>query len=238
MSVILHKIMIKKGIQIKKIGAIHFIIKDGKVQKHKPWLGDLFTFSYDFLMEKNVFPKKLTANMADHLKKNQDVLNGLREKNILELGTGSGSICSMIDPSNHYAGIDVSKGLLNKAGKRLTNMNFQDFSLFLASAEDLPFSDGLFDWIICNLSFNFFNDAQQVVNEIKRVLNRKGQFFCSVPIPERNTKKTQIHGVLRSKEELKSLFQANEFGFTEIPPHNGAIFYFMASKKEVEGTRG
>ena len=231
MSVVLHKIIIKTGTQIKKTGTVHCVIKNGKVQKHKPWLGDLFAFSYDFLMEKNVFPKKLTAIMADHLKKNQDVFNGLREKNILELGTGSGSICTMIDPSNHYAGIDVSKGLLKKAGKRLTNLKFQDYSLFLASAEDLPFSDGLFDWIICNLSFNFFKDAQQVVNEIKRVLNHRGQFFCSVPVPERNTKKTQIHGVLRSQEELKNLFQANDFDFTEMPPHNGAIFYFTASKR-------
>lgn len=229
----MHKVILKKGIEIKKSGLINCVVIKGVLQKQKPWLMDIFSFAYDFLMEKNVFPKKLSADISIHKKKNKKMLAGLRGKKILELGTGSGNLCSLIDHSNDYVGVDVSKGLLKKAGKRFKNSGKRDFELFLVSAGDLPFADNSFDFAFCNLSFNFFPDAQLVVSQIKRVLKKDGKFFCSVPIPERNTKGTEIHGTLRSAKELETLFAENDFDFREQPPHNGAIFYFTASKAAV-----
>jgi len=226
----MHNVLLKEGIEVRKDGRINCLMKDGKVQRYKPWLVDIFSFSYDFLMAKSVFPKKLSANMSVHEKKNKEILAHLRDKKILELGTGSGSICPLIDPSNEYVGVDVSKGLLKRAAKRFGKNGKKHFELFLVSAQDLPFADDSFDMAICNLSFNFFPDAHRVVRQVKRVLKKEGHFFCSVPVPERNTKETQIHGTLRSAKDLKALFENNGFNFQELPPHNGAIFYFMVSK--------
>jgi len=226
----MHKIILKEGIETKKDGLINRVLKEGKVQSYSPWLMNMFAFTYDVIMKKSVIPKKLAADITLHRKKNKEYLTGFREKKILELGTGSGSICNYIDPSNDYVGVDISKGLLKKAGKRFKKSGHRHFELFVASADDLPFSKDSFDFAFCNLSFNFFQDAQRVVNEIKRVLKNEGQFFCSVPVPEKNIKRNQINGTLRSEKELKKIFEKNEFDFKELPPHNGAIFYFLASK--------
>ncbi len=40
-----------------------FLYKYGKKIKYKPWLGDLFSVYYDFLMKNSVFPKKFQASM-------------------------------------------------------------------------------------------------------------------------------------------------------------------------------
>ena len=226
----MHNVILKEGIEVRNDGRINYLMKDGKVQRYKPWLMDIFSFSYDFLMAKSVFPKKLSANMSVHEKKNKEILVNWRDKKIIELGTGSGSICSLIDSSNEYVGVDVSKGLLKRAAKRFGKSGKMHFELFLVSAEDLPFADDTFDMAICNLSFNFFPNAQQVISQIKRILNQKGRFFCSVPVPERNIKRTKIHGNLLSAKDLQDLFEKNGFNFQELPPHNGAIFYFLASK--------
>src|SRR6056297_2036575 len=228
--VVMHKVILKEDIDIKKDGFINYVVKQGKVQSHRQWLMGMFAFAYDAIMKKSVIPNKLAADIALHRKKNQEILTDLKKKKILELGTGSGGICSYIDPSNDYVGIDISKGLLKKAGKRFQKRGNNHFELFLASADDLPFSTDSFDFVFCNLSFNFFQDAQRVVKEIKRVMKNEGQFFCSVPVPEKNNNGNQINGTLRSAKEMKHLFEINDFNFKELPPHNGAIFYFLASK--------
>jgi SAM-dependent methyltransferase len=223
--------MLKKGTEVRTKKGISYIVSNGKIISYTPWLGDLFSFLYDSIMKKSVFPKKFEASLDTH---NQFLINELKElrnKNILELATGSGNLSDFLSNDIKYSGIDISNGLLKIAHKRFRRKNFNDLRLYLCSADNIPFEDNSFDICICNLSLNFFNDVKTVINEIKRVLKNNGTFICSVPVPERNKKKSTIRGKLFTEKELKGIFENTGFEFHSNNLINGTLLYFKAIKK-------
>jgi len=224
--------MLKKGFrEIRKGNGIYEIEKNKERKKVKPWLGDIFSFIYDYIMIKSVIPKKLNASVQKHDDFLKEKLSSFHKKNILELAAGSGNLSNFIDNDNNYIGIDISKGLLKKAAKKFENVGFKNVKFYVCSAEELPLNNKIFDLCICNLSLNFFDDLETVVKEIKRVIKDKGIFLCSTPIPERNKKNNKINGTLRSEKELKDVFEKYEFSFQSFDLENGAIFYFKATLK-------
>ena len=208
---------------------LYYLKKDGKkIQRFKPWLGDAFSFLYDRIMEKSIFPKKFGGDILRHLEILSRELKLIKNSRILELGTGSGSAAQFLDNSNHYTGSDISPGLLKIAVKRFSSAGFQESKFFVVGADVLPFDDQSFDVCLCILSFNFFNDAEAVISEIKRVLHSGGVFFCSVPVPERKERSSPIRGTLYSEKEFETMFQEKGFDFETIPAANGALLYFKA----------
>lgn len=65
-------------------------------------------------------------------------------------------------------------------------------------------------------------------------LKPEATFFCSVPVSERKTSKSTIHGTLYSENELKTLFQKYNFDFESKPYENGALLYFIVKLKKNE----
>jgi len=52
--------MLKNGIKAIDKKEFHYIVRDGnKKLKSHPWLGDSFSFLYDFIMKSSVFLKKM-----------------------------------------------------------------------------------------------------------------------------------------------------------------------------------
>jgi SAM-dependent methyltransferase len=203
--------MIKNGIAAIKRNGITYLYKNSRKLRYKPWLGDLFSFLYDSTMTKSVFPKKFEASIEKHVQFLQVEFAGIHDNRVLELATGSGNISEILPSDNIYAGIDISKGLLKIAYKKFSKADFKNFELFLCSEEELPFQDKLYDICICNLSLNFFSNLTTVLKELKRVLKNQGIFICSTPIPERNQKQSVIRGNLHSENELKNIFEINDF---------------------------
>ncbi len=224
--------MIKSGIEVIKRKGINYLHKNGRKLRHKPWLGDLFSFLYDSIMTKSVFPKKFEASIEKHAQFLQVEYAGIHDKRVLELATGSGNISEILPSDNIYAGIDISEGLLKIAYKKFIKAGFKNFELSLCGAEELPFQDQLFDICICNLSLNFFSDLTTVIQEVKRVLKNQGIFICSIPVPERNQKQSVIRGNLYSENELKSIFETNGLKFTSYDFKNGALLYFRAVTRD------
>jgi SAM-dependent methyltransferase len=223
--------MLRNGIKIINKKGLHYIVEGGDVGrllKFKPWLGDAFSFLYDFIMEKSIFPKKFGGDMNQHYEILRKELQGVHEKRVLELATGSGSTVNFLANDNQYTGTDISPGLLRKAVKRFRNAGFKNAEFYVTSADDLPFYDDLFDFILCILSLNFFDDIKKVFKEIHRVAVTDAIFICSVPVPERNKLKSTIRGTLFSEEELEKICQEIGFRFEKIPDENGALFYFRA----------
>jgi SAM-dependent methyltransferase len=218
--------MLKSDVQVVKRDGINYLYKNGKRQKYKPWLGDLFSFLYDSIMNKSVFPKKFEASIEKHDQFLKNELKDLHNQAILELAAGSGNMAEILPADNKYTGIDISTGLLKIAYKKFCNRNFKNPELFVCTAQELPFMDHLFDAGLCHLSLNFFGDLEEVLHELKRVLKNNGMFICSVPVPERNKKHSIIRGNLFSETELKEIFTRNGFEFIPYNFENGALFYF------------
>jgi len=224
--------MLKTEIRVKKKGGLYYIVDDQTgIRQCKPWLGDAFAFLYDFIMQRSIFPKKFGGDMALHYETLGHELQGVQGKRVLELATGSGSAVHFLPPDNRYAGTDISPGLLKQAVKRFRTAGFENADFYVASADDLPFADNLFDLVLCILSLNFFNDIASVMKEVKRVMVPGAVFFCSVPVANRNRRQSKIRGTLHSEEALKQICSARGFRFESIPCENGALFYFKAIAK-------
>jgi len=208
---------------------IHYLTDEkGNISKLRPWFGGTFSFLYDIVMKKNIFPKKLNASISIHERILKKEFQNLRNANILEIATGSGNMAPFLNIDNKYTGVDISTGLLKKAFLRFKKYGFKNMELFNADACELPFSDNTFDLGICNLSLNFFDDLELVIHEIGRVLKQGSTFFCSIPIPERKPTSSKIRGKLYSENELKLLFEKYNFLFKSKRYRNGAILYFSA----------
>jgi ubiquinone/menaquinone biosynthesis C-methylase UbiE len=219
----------KKEITVVKKKKLHYIRDEkGRIKKYRPWLGDAFSFLYDNIMEKSVFPGKFEADIQKHYEILKEEFRDIHHASILEIATGSGNAAYFISPDNDYAGVDISPGLLKKAHSRLMAAGFKQFKLYVATAENLPFGDHVFDSACCHLSLNFFNDIKLFIKELKRVLKPDATFYCCVPVPERKPAKSTIHGTLYSEKELTCIFSQNGFRFESRPHKNEALLYFTA----------
>ena len=222
--------MLSSGVRVVKKKGLYYIVEgDNKIKRFKSWLGESFAFLYDFIMENSIFPKKFGGDMSKHYAILQQELKDIHGKRVLELATGSGSAINFLGNDNHYTGTDISPGLLRKAVVRFRNAGFKEAEFYVASADDLPFDDNIFDICLCILSLNFFNDIKSVFREIRRVLAPSAVFLCSVPVPERNRTQSTIRGTLYSEDELRRICQEDGFVFGSIPDTNGALLYFRAA---------
>jgi ubiquinone/menaquinone biosynthesis C-methylase UbiE len=224
------KIRIKDSVGITTKNGINFLLdKDNKLIKNKPWLGDIFSFLYDSIMEKSVFPKKFNASVEEHYKILGKIFENVSGKVIIEFATGSGDAIRFLKNKNIYAGVDISSGLLRLAKKKFDQYGFKTFELYSADACETPFQDNTFDIAICNLSLNFFQSIDMFLSELQRILKPNGIFYCSVPIPERKKTKSVIHGTLYKFDDLKKLFENKNFSFEPFSNKNGALLYFKAT---------
>lgn len=225
-------IPLKPDIHVVKKGTLYYLATDrNKIQRFKPWLCDSFSFLYDVIMERSVFPKKFGADVKQHYQTLSQELADVRGKNILELGTGSGSAVNFLDHDNRYTGTDVSPGLLKQAAKRFTKAGFLNPEFYVVSADDLPFSSEIYDLCLCILSLNFIGNAKKVFQEVNRILLPNGIFVCVVPVPEKNILKSTIRGVLYSETELSHICNEHGFQYYPISCDNGALLYFKAIKQ-------
>lgn len=224
---------LKESIKIIKKGELSYILdKDNRPVKFKPWLSDCFSFLYDFIMSKSVIPKKLGADIQKHYDTLTEQLACVHEKSILELGTGSGIAVKFLNNDNQYTGTDISPGLLKQAVRKFAKAGFPDPEFYVVSGDDLPFESASFDICLCILTLNFIGNVEKVFQEVDRILAPGGAFICSVPVPERNKRKSTIHGNLHSESELKEFARKSGLKFESIPRENGALLYFKVIKEE------
>jgi len=75
----------------------------------------------------------------------------------LDIGTGTGTIAfhaaSLVGPKGKSIGIDLSKGMLSEANKKLNDSDFNNLEFVVADAEKLAFADSSFDRIYCASAF-------------------------------------------------------------------------------------
>jgi len=221
--------MLKNNVQVIKKRGLYYISDDkNNVSRFKPWLGDSFSFLYDYIMKNSIFPKKFGSDINLHYQILRQVLKDISGKRVLELATGTGSVTKFLANNNHYTGTDISPGLLRKAMNNFRDADFQDTAFYVVSADDLPFTDDYFEIVLCILSLNFFIDIKKVFQEVKRVLIPGSEFICCVPVPERNKRKSTIRGMLYSEKELEKICKDSGFNYMTIPFNNGALLYFKA----------
>jgi len=101
-------------------------------------------------------------------------------QNILEVAVGTGIAFYEIvkrNPHGTNTGIDLSRGMLEKARRRLKRLPDAGYRLEVGSAFDLEMADQSIDIMINNYMFDLipFDEMDGVLREFKRVLKKGGR---------------------------------------------------------------
>ncbi len=127
------------------------------------------------------------------------LLNPKKEDTILDVGCGTGISMSLFD--SHVYGIDPSEKMLKH----------NPFPSEQGKAEELPFPDNSFDYVISITAAQNFSDVEKAVKEIKRV-----------------TKKAAVITILSKSKKLPKLRDALSNYFTQVDEYQlkiDTVFY-------------
>ncbi|MBM6811167.1 methyltransferase domain-containing protein [Faecalitalea cylindroides] len=97
---------------------------------------------------------------------------------LLEVGCGNGKLWknNKINLRNREIFLsDSSQGMVDELRKTLGN----DFNCMVFDCEKIPFKDNYFDAVIANHVLFYVYDINKALEEISRVLNPLGVFYCS-----------------------------------------------------------
>lgn len=97
---------------------------------------------------------------------------------LLEVGCGNGKLWknNKINLRNREIFLsDSSQGMVDEVRKTLGN----DFNCMVFDCEKIPFKDSYFDAVIANHVLFYVYDINKALEEISRVLNPLGVFYCS-----------------------------------------------------------
>jgi ubiquinone/menaquinone biosynthesis C-methylase UbiE len=106
---------------------------------------------------------------------------------VLDVATGTGeaalAIAPVIGASGLLVGADIAPAMLESARTRLHQAEFLPVA---ADGQALPFADGSFDVVICQLGLQFFPNPGLGLMEFRRVLRDGGRVaICVISAPNR-----------------------------------------------------
>lgn len=114
----------------------------------------------------------------------------------LEVGVGSGIFA---DPLGISHGIDPSEGMLKLA--KLRNLNVEK-----GYAENLPYSDGSFDFVVFITSLCFIASPQKALDEANRVMSNSGELIVAFL-----DKNSWLGKILESEKENSKFYKPAHF---------------------------
>ncbi len=136
-----------------------------------------------------------------------DLCNYKGNDDILEIGSGRGWFSiRMADKNVNVTSLDLSEKNLNQIKKINPKIN-----TVLGDANNLPFENEKFDWIVANEVLEHLENPEAAILEWKRCLKPQGKILLSVPFREKIryslciycNKKTPLNAHLHSFNEMK-----------------------------------
>ncbi len=95
---------------------------------------------------------------------------------VLEVGIGTGKNLRYYPEKAKLTGIDISRGMLNKAIKKSKILK-KECSLLLMNAEDMKFDDNSFDTVLCTFILCSVPDPVKTLKEMRRVCRPNGKIL-------------------------------------------------------------
>ena len=110
-------------------------------------------------------------------------------KNALDIATGTGDLAiSLVDSgAKEITGLDISKGMLDIGKQKVAALGLEHkITMVVGDGEKLPFEDNHFDVITVAFGVRNFENLDQGLTEILRVLKPGGQFVVlETSVPEK-----------------------------------------------------
>jgi ubiquinone/menaquinone biosynthesis C-methylase UbiE len=96
---------------------------------------------------------------------------------VLDCGCGQGTITMGLAeavPAGHVIGVDLDRAGLAAARRHAASIGLNNLACILADGRRLPFSDAVFDAVLCHSMLETLADPEGVVAELRRVTKRGG----------------------------------------------------------------
>lgn len=160
-------------------------------------------------------------------------LDASRGARWLDVGCGTGALTERIAHARvpgHLIGVDPSEAFLETARQRVSGQNIE---LRTGTADNLPFENDFFDYVVSGLVLNFVPDKKAALREFLRVLAPGGvaacyvwdyaghmqlmRYFWDAAVqlnPEAHDKDEGVRFPVCRPEPLKNLFESA--GFTDV----------------------
>jgi len=110
-----------------------------------------------------------------------------RGDRVLDVACGSGAATRVaarrVEEPGHVVGLDINPGMLAVARSLTLPRGSAQIEWCEGSALALPFAEGVFDAVLCQLGLQFVPDRPAAVREMRRVLGRGGHVGASVYAP-------------------------------------------------------
>jgi len=131
---------------------------------------------YSGFLSRRLFESRLYIEMLQYINSGDAVLD-------VACGTGNMSF-ELTKRFQRVYGIDISKGMLNRAKQQIKTAKKKMQICFLyGNGEYLPFKDESFEAITCMFAIDHFPDPEKAISEMIRVLKERG--FLIVTLIER-----------------------------------------------------
>ena len=132
---------------------------------------------------------------------------------VLDLATGSGDISKKINEKYgcKCLALDANMEMLGIAKNK--NDSNSPFYIY-GNAENLPFKKFIFDYVIVSFGLRNFNDISGSLEQIHRVLKKRGTFIC-LEFSEVNNPifRNFVKAYLKTIPKLGQLFANNKFAY-------------------------
>lgn len=156
---------------------------------------------------------------------------------VLDIACGTGIVARNVAPrvgrQGIVIGLDVNPDMISMA-RAAAEQDHLAIEWHTGPAEQLPFSDGNFDLVLCQFGLMFFTDRHAALKEMHRVLRTGGCVVLSVwqgmdrhpfyqilhEVSQRHLGKSSVQAVfsLGDSDELRKLLKDSGFQYVEIEP--------------------
>lgn len=159
----------------------------------------------------------------------------------LDIGCGTGwavrYVASLVKEGGRSHGIDLSSKMIKKAIENSNNYAnpYKNTYFCKANAEELPFQNNFFDFVICTNSFHHYLKPSKALSEVYRVLKVGGRIYLLDPTTDgfimkmvdrwdKNTEREHVK--YYSTKDYVQLFTKAKLRYIS----NKSIFSYMSEK--------
>lgn len=171
-------------------------------------------------------------------------------QHVLDVATGTGIVAiaaaQIVGNEGKVVGVDISSGMLNQARQKIAAAGLQNIELIEADADDLNFSDGSFDAILCSSAIVYLTDIPTALQNWYRFLKPGGivAFSCFAQTSPTGSvlfrAKAQNYGIaipnpneiLGTPEKCQNMLQ--EAGFKDIKVVCGQFGSYLNNAEDAE----